>query len=60
MLLLRYLETRYPEVADSEKAKFQALLNLQDPELIGYLLQGLPPAPEIADVVHAILDQACT
>ena len=55
VLLLRYLETRYPGVGESEKDRFRALLKLQDPELIGYLLQGLPPAPEIADVVHAIL-----
>jgi antitoxin CptB len=58
VLLLRYLETRYARLAESEKEEFRALLDLQDPELIGYLLQGVPPVPEIADVVHAILDQA--
>lgn len=58
VLLLRYLEQRYPEMGESEKAGFEAFLNLQDPVLIGYLFQGIPPAPEFADVVHAILDTA--
>ena len=54
-LLLGYLEARYPQAGEAEKAEFQALLSLPDPELIGYLLQGRTPAPEFADVVHAIL-----
>lgn len=57
-LLLGYLEARYPEAGEAEKAEFQALLSLPDPELIGYLLQGGTPVPEFADVVHAILRQA--
>jgi len=42
-LLLRYLESRYPIAADDEKAAFQAVLELPDPELNGYLLQRQVP-----------------
>ena len=57
-LLLGYLEAHYPQAGEAEKAEFQALLSLPDPELIGYLLQGRTPVPEFADVVHAILRKA--
>jgi antitoxin CptB len=45
-LLLRYLENRYPIAADDEKAAFQAVLELPDPELNGYLLQRQAPDEE--------------
>ena len=57
-LLLGYLEAHFPQTGEAEKAEFQALLSLPDPELIGYLLQGRTPVPEFADVVHAILRKA--
>ncbi|MDH3364279.1 MAG: succinate dehydrogenase assembly factor 2 [Gammaproteobacteria bacterium] len=54
-LLLEYLEERYPLADDDEKAAFQALLALADPELHGYLLQRQTPAEEpIANVIEQI------
>jgi len=55
-LLLRYLESRYPDADDDEKAAFQAILELPDPELNGYLLQRHMPASEqLASVIKHIL-----
>ncbi|NIA27512.1 MAG: hypothetical protein GWP02_05600 [Desulfobulbaceae bacterium] len=54
-LLLKYLEQRYELAPDSEKAAFCALLELPDPELVGYLLQQESPAPEVGIVVDYIL-----
>jgi antitoxin CptB len=55
-LLVRYLETRYAYADDEEKAAFQAVLALPDPELNGYLLQRQMPASDaIANVIKLIL-----
>ena len=57
-LLLRYLEEQYPLADDDEKAAFQAVLALADPELNGYLLQRQTPATEpIANVINQILSR---
>ncbi len=55
-LLARYLERRY-DVADAdEKEAFAALLELPDPELVGYLLNRQQPASErIGHVIKHIL-----
>ena len=57
LLLSRYLEQRYPEAPDTEKAVFRQFLELSDPELAGYLLQSQEPPAEIAVVVRYILDR---
>lgn len=57
MLLVAYLERRYDQAPDDEKAAFRALLDLPDPELMSYLLQNEQPAAGLADVVDAILDR---
>ena len=55
-LLLAYLNERYPLADDDEKAAFQAVLSLADPELNSYLLQRQTPASEpIARVINHIL-----
>jgi succinate dehydrogenase flavin-adding protein (antitoxin of CptAB toxin-antitoxin module) len=57
-LLLTYLEERYPLADDDEKAAFEAVLALADPELNGYLLQRQKPATEpIANVIRQILSR---
>ena len=57
-LLLRYLEEQYPLADDDEKAAFQAVLALADPELNGYLLQRqTPPTEPIANVINQILSR---
>ncbi|MDH3442231.1 MAG: succinate dehydrogenase assembly factor 2 [Gammaproteobacteria bacterium] len=57
VLLVAYLERRYEQAPDEEKAAFCALLELPDPELMAYLLQSEQPAAEFADVIDAILDR---
>jgi len=60
-LLTAYLETRYDIADDTEKAAFQALLALPDPDLVGYLLQRQNPESEdIAGVVARILGRTPT
>jgi succinate dehydrogenase flavin-adding protein (antitoxin of CptAB toxin-antitoxin module) len=55
-LLLSYLDERYPLADDDEKASFETVLTLADPELNGYLLQRQTPASEsIARVINHIL-----
>ncbi len=55
-LLLRYLETRYPDDSDSDKAAFREVLALSDPELNAYLLQRQTPDSDlIARVIDRIL-----
>jgi len=58
-LLTAYLETHYDDASDAEKAAFQELLALPDPDLVGYLLQRQEPESEdIAGVVACILGRA--
>jgi len=55
-LLTAYLETCYDNADDTEKAAFETLLSLPDPDLVGYLLQRQTPESEdIASVVARIL-----
>ena len=55
-LLLAYLDDRYPRADNDEKAAFQRVLELADPELNSYLLQRQKPASEpIARVIEQIL-----
>jgi succinate dehydrogenase flavin-adding protein (antitoxin of CptAB toxin-antitoxin module) len=58
-LLTAYLESRYDDAHDAEKEAFRALfalLELPDPDLVGYLLQRQEPeSEEIAGVVANIL-----
>ena len=54
-LLNAYLENRYDDASDEEKAAFRRLLELSDPQLVGYLLRQQAPAPDLAIVVQHIL-----
>ena len=60
-LLIRYLDARYADADKDEKAAFQAILELPDPEINGYLLQRQTPSSEpIAGVIRNILSQPHT
>ena len=49
VLLVAYVEKDYPASNESQKAAFRQILELPDPDLIGYLLSGENPAdPELA------------
>ena len=55
-LLTRYLDDGYGAADADEKAAFEALLALPDPELVGYLLNRQQPVSgAIANVVKHIL-----
>lgn len=61
VLLSNYLEHRYPSSDDTHKAAFRQLLELPDPDLMGYLLSGENPAdPDLACVVDRIRGSAQT
>ena len=56
VLLLRYLEERYPQDTEADKAAFREVLSLADPELNAYLLQRQTPSSEsTARVIERIL-----
>ena len=59
-LLLGFLKNRYESATQPDKQAFCRLLELSDPELIGYLLQKDKPAAELAGVVNQILDRTHT
>jgi succinate dehydrogenase flavin-adding protein (antitoxin of CptAB toxin-antitoxin module) len=55
-LLTSYLEGDYEAAPAQDKAAFHALLELSDPELVGYLLQRREPGSEtIARGIDIIL-----
>lgn len=54
-LLLAYLDKQYDRASANEKVAFCALLELSDPDLIGYLLQQHPPRADLVNVVDKIL-----
>jgi len=51
-LLNRYLEQDYPQAAPCDRAAFGRILDLQDPEIFGYLLGRT--VPEDASLRHVI------
>jgi antitoxin CptB len=51
-LLVRYLERDYRQAAPCDRDAFGRILDLQDPEIFGYLLGGTPP--EDASLRHVI------
>lgn len=60
-LLLRYLNDDYRAANSVDKAAFQSILALSDPELNGYLLNRQKPQSEpIARVIEHILSKSHT
>lgn len=59
-LLVTYLEQRYEQAPEADKQAFQALLQLPDPDLVGYLLNKQTPATELQSVVEHILKRTNT
>jgi antitoxin CptB len=55
VLLSRYLENDYPRANSAERDAFERILELQDPEIFGYLLgMDLPAEATLRDVVIRI------
>jgi succinate dehydrogenase flavin-adding protein (antitoxin of CptAB toxin-antitoxin module) len=56
VLLSRYARERYASAAAGQRASFEALLQLSDPQIADYLLgYGTPPEAALADLVRAVL-----
>jgi antitoxin CptB len=55
VLLLRYLEHDYPLASPPERTVFARILDLQDPELFGYLVgRAVPPDDLLRNVLARI------
>ena len=55
MLLLGYLEQEYERASPADRAAFARILDLQDPELFGYLVgRGVPSDAELRHVLERI------
>ena len=60
-LLLGYLKARYPGDDPARKAEFVRLLDMQDPEIFGFLVRGVtPPTAAQTELVRDILTTAET
>jgi succinate dehydrogenase flavin-adding protein (antitoxin of CptAB toxin-antitoxin module) len=60
MLLIGWLEAQFERASDAQRGQFEALLELPDPQLAGYLLGGLrPERPDLAAAVESILSRTC-
>jgi antitoxin CptB len=46
LVLLRWLEQDYPRASAAERDAFARILDLQDPELFGYLVGRAEPSDE--------------
>lgn len=56
VLLEGWLERRWPQASAQSRAAFAEFLELPDPQLVAWLLQGETPAdPAFAALVHDIL-----
>lgn len=54
-MLNRYLDRRFDQVSEEERAAFEQLLTLPDPEILRYLMgQEHPKDDAVADLVNAI------
>ena len=56
ILLARYAQQRYATAPASQRAAFEALLALPDPQIADYLLgYATPEAGDLADVVRSVI-----
>jgi antitoxin CptB len=59
LLLLGWLDSHYEGASEAQRAQFEALLELPDPQLARYLLgTERPERAELAALVEAILSRA--
>lgn len=58
LVLMQYLQQRWPHADPAERAAFEALLELPDPELAGYLLGHAVPPESLRTLVDALRHRA--
>ena len=55
LLLTRWLERQFDDASEGQRALFERLLELPDPQLASYLVAGeAPEAPELAALIQSI------
>jgi antitoxin CptB len=54
LLLRRYVDDRWPSAPGAEKAAFEQLLELPDPQLAAYLLGHETPPPALLGLVERL------
>jgi succinate dehydrogenase flavin-adding protein (antitoxin of CptAB toxin-antitoxin module) len=55
LLLTGWLDRQFEGASEAQRAQFEALLALPDPQLAGYLVGGEPPQdPQLAALVKSI------
>ena len=57
VMLMRYLDRAWPTASPPERAAFAQLVELQDPELFGYLVGRSQPSEEPQRAVIAAIRQ---
>ena len=58
LVLLRWLEQRYEDASPAQRAQFEALLDLPDPQLAAWLLQGAAPTAQFALLIETLRQAA--
>jgi succinate dehydrogenase flavin-adding protein (antitoxin of CptAB toxin-antitoxin module) len=54
LVLVRYLDRRWADASADEKAAFEQVLALPDPDLAAYLLGQDDPPPELRSLVEIL------
>ena len=61
LVLEPFVQSRYRQLDDADRARFQALMHCEDQELFGWFLKReRPEDPELANIVAKILEFART
>ncbi|PHS72009.1 MAG: succinate dehydrogenase assembly factor 2 [Cycloclasticus sp.] len=55
VLFTRFVESSYDNLSDSEKKAFDKLLEIEDPEILGFMLHNIiPDDADVAKIVEKI------
>ena len=54
LLLLRYVDRAWPAAGEPERAAFEQLLDLPDPELAAYVLGHATPPPQFRRLIESL------
>ncbi len=58
VLFTRFVESTYDDLSESDQAAFNKLLEIEDPEILAYMLyDDKPTDPDVAGIVEKILSR---
>lgn len=60
LLLIPFLEERYPHLTEDEQKQFEALLSHPDPQLLAWCLGSALPPETLVDAVSKVRERAKT